>query len=79
MGLIYLVIVGALAGYLATRLMRIEANPLVTVGIGVAGALVGGLVLQGVLAFLGLLGGIIGAVLGALALIWAYQKFGGKR
>lgn len=79
MGLIYLVIVGALAGYLATRLMRIEANPLVTVGIGVAGALVGGLILQGVLAFLGLLGGIIGAVLGALALIWAYQRFGGKR
>jgi len=62
MGLIYLVIVGAVAGHFATRIMRIEANPAVTIGIGIAGALVGGFILQGALAVLGLLGGIIGAV-----------------
>ncbi len=73
MGLIYLVIVGAVAGYLATRMMRIEANPAVTIGIGIAGALVGGFILQGVLAVLGLLGGIIGAVIGAFVVIWMYQ------
>ncbi len=73
MGLIYLVIVGAVAGYLATRLMKIDANPAVTVGIGVAGALVGGFILQGVLAVLGLFGGIIGAVIGAFVVIWVYQ------
>ena len=75
MGLIYLIVIGAVAGYLATRIMRIDADPLVTIGIGVAGALLGGLILQGILAFLGLLGGIIGAVLGALVLIWGYQAY----
>ncbi|MFN3209799.1 MAG: GlsB/YeaQ/YmgE family stress response membrane protein [Roseovarius sp.] len=79
MGLIYLVIIGALAGYLATRIMRIDADPLVTIGIGMAGALLGGLILQGILAFLGLLGGIVGAVLGALVVIWAYQVIKARR
>ena len=79
MGLIYLIFIGAVAGYLATRIMRIDADPLMTIGIGIAGALVGGLILRGVLAFLGLLGGIIGAVLGALVLIWAYQAFKARK
>lgn len=73
MGFIYLIIVGAVAGYLATRMMNIEANPLVTIAIGIAGALVGGFILQGALAVLGLLGGIIGAVIGAFVVIWIYQ------
>lgn len=73
MGFIYLIIVGAVAGYLATRMMNIEANPLVTIVIGIAGALVGGFILQGALAVLGLLGGIIGAVIGAFVVIWIYQ------
>ena len=73
MGLIWLILVGAVAGYVATRMFRIDANPLVTVLIGIAGALVGGLILQGVLAVLGLLGGIIGAVIGAVLVIWFYQ------
>lgn len=75
MGVVLLVIIGAAAGYLATRLMRIEAGILPTVAIGIAGALVGGLVLQVVLAMLGALGGLVGAVLGALLLIWLWQAF----
>ena len=75
MGVVYLIIIGAAAGFLATRLMRIETDIVTTVAIGIAGALIGGLVLQVLLTVAGLLGGLIGAVLGALLLIWLYQTY----
>ena len=56
MGFLTLIIVGAIAGYLATRALNVEASPLVTVAIGIAGALVGGFLLQIVWGVLGLLG-----------------------
>lgn len=74
MSILTLIIVGAIAGYLATRALNIEASPVVTVGIGIAGALVGGMLLQLFLGILGLLGGVIGAIIGAVLLIWIYQK-----
>ncbi|MFD1508079.1 GlsB/YeaQ/YmgE family stress response membrane protein [Lacimonas salitolerans] len=75
MSVVFLVIIGAAAGFLATRLMRIEVDILTTVAIGIAGALVGGIVLQFALAILGIFGGLIGAVLGALLLIWLWQTY----
>jgi len=75
MAVIYLVIVGAAAGFLATRLMKLETDIVTTVAIGIAGALIGGFVLRMVLTVAGLLGGLIGAVLGALLLIWLYQTY----
>lgn len=75
MSIVFLIIIGAAAGFLATRLMNIEADIPTTVVIGIAGALVGGLLVQFILAMLGMVGGLIGAVLGAMALIWAWQKF----
>lgn len=79
MSFLMLVIVGAIAGYLATRALKLEVSPLVTVAIGIAGALVGGFLLQVALGILGFLGGIIGAVLGALLLIWIYQSVQTKK
>lgn len=79
MGVIYVVLVGAVAGYLATRIMRVQTDPLTTIGIGIAGALVGGFILQGVLTVMGLLGGIIGAVIGAFVVIWVYQVIQRRR
>ena len=43
MNIIFLIIIGAVAGYLATRIMRVEAGLLPTIGIGIAALL--GLVL----------------------------------
>ena len=40
-----------------------------------AGALVGGLVLRGLLAVMGIMAGFVGAVLGALVLIWLWQRY----
>ena len=78
MGVIWLLIVGAAAGFLATRMMKVEASIPVTIAIGMGGALIGGLVLRAALAFMGMLGGLGGAVLGAVLLIWLWQKYGQK-
>ena len=74
MGIIWLIVVGAAAGFLATRIMDVQAGTVQTVLIGMAGAVIGGLVLRVVLAFMGLIGGLVGAVLGAVVLIWLWQK-----
>ena len=74
MPLIWLVIVGAAAGFLATRLMKWEADIVTTVVIGMVGAVLGGLLLQVASGILGMLGGLIGAVLGAMAVIWIWKQ-----
>ncbi|NDK34617.1 GlsB/YeaQ/YmgE family stress response membrane protein [Rhodovulum sulfidophilum] len=79
MGIIFLLIVGAAAGFLATRIMRVEADILTTVALGVFGALIGGLLIRILLTITGALAGLVGAVLGAMALIWAYQTYIGRR
>jgi uncharacterized membrane protein YeaQ/YmgE (transglycosylase-associated protein family) len=59
--------------------MRIEAGVVQTVMIGIAGALIGGVVIRVLLMVTGLLGGLIGAVLGAMLLIWLYEVYLGRR
>jgi uncharacterized membrane protein YeaQ/YmgE (transglycosylase-associated protein family) len=78
MGVIVLIIIGAAAGYLATRFMKIEANMVTTIAIGIGGALIGGLVLRGLLTVMGWMSGFVGAVLGAMLLIWLWQTYGRK-
>jgi len=75
MPIIALIIIGAAAGFLATRLMRIDSNIVTTVVIGMAGALIGGLVLRFLLTVMGMMAGFVGAVLGALLLIWLWQTY----
>jgi uncharacterized membrane protein YeaQ/YmgE (transglycosylase-associated protein family) len=74
MPIIWLLIVGAAAGFLATRLMRLETDIVTTVVIGMVGALLGGLLLQVAAGLLGLLGGLVGAVAGAMLVIWLWQQ-----
>lgn len=75
MGLIGLIIVGAAAGFIATRLMGMNADLITTVAIGILGALIGGLLIRMVWTVSGWLGGFVGAVLGAMLLIWLYRKY----
>lgn len=70
--LIYLIILGAAAGFIATKVMKIETGVLPTIAIGILGALVGGALLS---VFLSLLGGLIGAVIGALLIIWIWKTY----
>jgi len=78
MSVVALIIIGIAAGYLATRLMRIETDIVTTMAIGIAGALIGGLILQALVAVMGVLSGLVGAVLGAMVLIWLWQRYKGK-
>ena len=75
MGIVLLIIIGAAAWFLATRLMRWEADIPTTIVIGVAGALLGGFALRALLMMAGWMAGFVGAVMGALLLIWLWQRF----
>jgi uncharacterized membrane protein YeaQ/YmgE (transglycosylase-associated protein family) len=79
MNIVALIVIGAAAGFLATRLMKIEADIPTTMFIGIIGALIGGLLLRFLLSMMGLLSGFVGAVLGAMALVWLWQRYGPRR
>lgn len=78
MGILMLIIVGAAAGFIATRVMDLELGVPQTIAVGVLGALVGGAILRFLLSMLGVTAGFVGAVFGAVLLIWIYQQFVGK-
>jgi len=74
MPILWLIIVGAAAGFIATRALKIEADIITTVVIGMVGAIVGGVLLQVAAGVLGLLGGLIGAIAGAMLVVWLWQQ-----
>jgi uncharacterized membrane protein YeaQ/YmgE (transglycosylase-associated protein family) len=76
MPIMALIIIGAAAGFLATRMMRVETGIVQTVAIGVLGAVIGGLVLRTLVTLASLAAGFVGAVLGALLLVWLWQRYG---
>lgn len=76
LSLIALIVIGAAAGFVATKLMRVELGLLPTISLGIVGALIGGLVLR---LALSALGGVIGAIAGACLLIWLAQRYGAMR
>ena len=59
----------------ATWLMRLRTGLAATVLIGIAGALLGGAILQLLLTAIGLVGGFLGAVIGAVVLIMIWRAF----
>lgn len=75
MPILALVIIGAAAGFLATRMMKLDTDVLTTVAIGIFGALMGGLVLRVLMMVTGWAAGFIGAVLGSLVLIWVWKNY----
>lgn len=77
-GLIYFLLIGLAAGWLAGKIMKgysfgLAGNLL----IGVLGAILGGFLFGLVgLAAIGLLGSLISATVGAIVLLYLLQKFG---
>jgi uncharacterized membrane protein YeaQ/YmgE (transglycosylase-associated protein family) len=71
-------LIGAAAGFLATRFMRVQTDVPTTVVIGIAGAVVGWFALRMLMAAMGWVAVFAGAVAGAMALIWLWQKYGPK-
>ena len=73
--ILLLALIGVAAGVIATRVMRVNLSTAETIAIGLLGAVVGGLVLRALIAVSGFLGGFVGAVIGACALLWLYQRY----
>lgn len=79
MPVVLLIVVGALAGVIATRLMNIKADLPTAMVVGVLGAAVGGLGFRMMMASAGWVGGFVLALIGSLALLWLYQLWRGRR
>ena len=79
MEVVLLLVVGAAAGFLATRVMRVQTDIPTTVAIGVGGAVIGSLVIRTLIALTGWMAGFVGAVLGALVLIWLWKTYVRRR
>lgn len=75
MNFFLILIVGAAAGFLATRFMRVQADVITTVLLGVIGAAASWFVLRLIAKIAGSGAMFIGAVLGAMALIWLWRQY----
>ena len=75
MPIVALVIVGIAAGFLATRLLKLQTDVPTTIAIGVFGALIGGFVLRMLIMATSWMAGFVGAVMGAMALIWVWKAY----
>lgn len=75
MSVLFLIIIGVAAGFIASKVMKTDLSLVETIAIGVLGAIVGGLVLRGLIAAGSLIFGLVGAVVGACILIWLYQRY----
>ena len=78
MPIIALIIIGAAAGFLATRMLKLETDVLTTIAIGVFGALIGGFALRLLLTITGWMAGFVGAVLVAILLAWLWKTYVSK-
>jgi uncharacterized membrane protein YeaQ/YmgE (transglycosylase-associated protein family) len=75
MPLVALLIVGVAVGFLATRMLKVNTDTPSTIALGVLGALIGTVVLRGLVMLAGIGAGFVGALLGALILIWAWKSW----
>lgn len=78
MGIVLMIVIGTAAGFLATRFMKLDTDVPTTIAIGVGGALVGGFLLRTLVMLTGWMAGFVGAILGAMALIWLWKTYGPK-
>ncbi|WP_050524203.1 GlsB/YeaQ/YmgE family stress response membrane protein [Pseudorhodobacter wandonensis] len=76
--ILLIVIIGAAAGFLATRFMKVQADVPTTIAIGVIGAVVGWVILRILLAVTGPLAMFVASVLGAVFLLWLLQRYKSK-
>lgn len=71
--------VGAVIGYLSTRFYGVKSNDPIIIGIGIVGAIIGGILLRSLIAVLATISGVvaffIGGFLGAIVLIWIYHTY----
>lgn len=75
MPFIWLLVVGVAVGFLASRILKVNLDTPSTIALGVLGAIIGGVVLRALVVLAGAGAGIVGALLAALVLIWAWKSW----
>lgn len=76
MSFILWIILGGLAGWIAEKVIKFDTGLLANIGLGIAGSVVGNLVLGGLFGG-GLIPQLIIAVLGACSLVFIYRLIKG--
>jgi uncharacterized membrane protein YeaQ/YmgE (transglycosylase-associated protein family) len=79
-GWLMTVVIGALAGWIAEKVMKFDTGLLMNIVMGVVGAVVGNFLLMSILGitFGGFLGQLVVAVIGACILIFVYRAVKGR-
>ena len=75
MSVLFLIVIGVAAGFIASKVMKTDLSLVETIAIGVLGAIIGGFVLRALIAAGSLIFGLVGAIVGACILIWLYQRY----
>jgi uncharacterized membrane protein YeaQ/YmgE (transglycosylase-associated protein family) len=73
--LLVIIVIGAAAGFLATRLMRVQTDVPTTIVIGIVGSVFGWAVLRFLIMITGWAAMFVGGVIGAVALIWLWRRY----
>jgi uncharacterized membrane protein YeaQ/YmgE (transglycosylase-associated protein family) len=73
--LLFIVIIGAAAGFLATRVMKVQTDVPTTIVIGIAGAVLGWVALRLLVTIAGWTAYFVGAVIGAILVIWLWRTY----
>lgn len=80
MNLIFIIIIGGLAGFLASKVLKKEPFGLVgNILIGIGGAFIGGWLIGRMMDLAGLFGDLLTALFGAIILLWLIDFFKGRK
>ena len=73
--LLVIIVIGAAAGFLATRMMKVQTDVLTTIVIGIVGSVIGWALIRFLVAITSWAAMFVGGVLGAMLLIWAWRTY----
>lgn len=76
--LLVIIVVGAAAGFLATRMMKVQADVPTTIVIGIVGSVIGWALIRFLITITSWAAMFVGGVIGAMVLIWAWRKYVSK-
>ncbi len=77
--LVWYAVIGLIAGFIAARVMKLRGNPLYYMLLGVAGAIIGGVLFQILGSILSFMFNLVVATVGAIILILLWRGYQSKK
>lgn len=74
MDILLFLIVGAMAGVVASKILQLELTLLPAIGFGIGGSVLGWLIVKLLSALFGILLSLIFAIVGAVFLMWVWKR-----